>query len=65
MLVELREDEPREVELGLDTGLGWTEIRSGVEPGQIVVTSSQFLLDSESKLQEAIRKLLSDEHRGS
>ncbi|MDJ0852645.1 MAG: efflux RND transporter periplasmic adaptor subunit, partial [Myxococcota bacterium] len=50
--------DPREVELGLDTGAGWTEVVRGVEPGEEVVVSSQFLIDSESKLQEAIRKLL-------
>ncbi len=50
--------EPREIELGLDTGAGWTEVRRGLEPGERVVVSSQFLIDSESKLQEAIQKLL-------
>ncbi len=50
--------EPREIEPGLDTGAGWTEVRRGLEPGERVVVSSQFLIDSESKLQEAIQKLL-------
>ena len=49
---------PRPIELGLDTGDGWLEVRSGLEAGQEVVVSSQFLIDSESNLQEAVRKLL-------
>jgi hypothetical protein len=49
---------PREIELGLETGEGWTEITQGLRPGETVVVSSQFLIDSESKLQEAIQKLL-------
>ena len=36
---------------------GWTEIREGVEPGEAVVTSAQFLIDSESKLREAASKM--------
>ena len=50
--------EPRDVELGLDTGDGWLEVLSGVEAGDDVVVSSQFLIDSESNLQEAVQKLL-------
>ena len=50
--------EPREIELGLDTGEGWLEVRGGLREGEDVVISSQFLIDSESKLQEAQRKLL-------
>ena len=51
---------PREIELGLDTGEGFTEVTSGLEPGEEVVVSSQFLIDSESKLQEAIQKLVAE-----
>ena len=50
---------PREVELGLDSGDGWTEVSGGLDEGDSVVVSSQFLLDSESRLQEVVRKLLS------
>ena len=53
--------EPRDIELGLDTGEGWFEVVSGVEEGERVVVSSQFLIDSESNLQEAVRKLLAAE----
>jgi len=52
--------EPREVVLGIEGGdrNNEIEIRSGVEPGEQVVTSAQFLFDSESRLQESIQKML-------
>ena len=50
--------EPRDVELGLDSGDGWLEVVEGIGEGEEVVVSSQFLIDSESNLQEAVRKLL-------
>ncbi len=50
--------QPRDVTLGLDSGDGWLEIRAGVRESEKVVTSGEFLIDSESKLQEAIQKLL-------
>lgn len=49
--------EPREVVLG-STGGGYTEILRGLGDGETVVTSSQFLIDSESNLKEAISKIL-------
>ena len=49
--------EPRQVEVGLSSG-GLTEIRSGLEAGDQVVVSAQFLIDSESKLSEAAAKML-------
>jgi len=49
--------EPRSVTIGV-TSNGQTQIVSGLEAGEIVVTSSQFLLDSESKLQEATAKMV-------
>ena len=48
--------EPREVELGAAGG-GFQEIRRGLRAGERVVTSSQFLIDSESNLREAINKI--------
>lgn len=48
--------EPREVELGAAGG-GFQEIRRGLKAGERVVTSSQFLIDSESNLREAINKI--------
>jgi len=50
--------EPREVTLGLDSGEGLLEVREGLREGELAVTSGQFLIDSESKLQEAFQKLL-------
>ncbi|MCP5055695.1 MAG: efflux RND transporter periplasmic adaptor subunit [bacterium] len=50
--------EPRNVSLGMDSGDGWLEITDGLAVGDEIVVSSQFLIDSESNLQEAIRKLL-------
>jgi Cu(I)/Ag(I) efflux system membrane fusion protein len=47
---------PREVTLGVSSD-GWTEILNGVEPGEEVVVSAQFLIDSESKLREAASKM--------
>jgi Cu(I)/Ag(I) efflux system membrane fusion protein len=49
--------EPREVTLGVTAG-GFTQILEGVEAGEEVVTSSQFLIDSESKLREATAKMM-------
>lgn len=48
--------EPRAVETGLNSGR-WTEVASGVEPGEQIVVSGQFLLDSGSALRESFRKL--------
>ncbi len=49
--------EPRVVRVGVSSG-GMTQILSGVQPGEEVVTSAQFLIDSESKLREATAKML-------
>jgi Cu(I)/Ag(I) efflux system membrane fusion protein len=48
--------EPRDVSLGVSSE-GWTQITAGVEPGELVVVSAQFLIDSESKLREAAAKM--------
>lgn len=48
--------EPRVVSLGVSSD-GWTEIKEGVNPGDEVVISAQFLIDSESKLREAAAKM--------
>jgi len=40
---------PVEVQAGIESG-GQTEIKSGLQPGQKVVVSSQFLIDSEASL---------------
>ncbi|MFA5057156.1 MAG: efflux RND transporter periplasmic adaptor subunit [Opitutaceae bacterium] len=50
--------QPREVRLGARTGDNDYEVLSGLAAGERVVTSGQFLLDSESQLREAIQKML-------
>ena len=49
---------PRNVTLGLPVDDGKIQILSGLAAGETVVTSGQFLLDSESKLKEAVQKML-------
>lgn len=49
---------PREVTLGLSTDGGMVQALAGLAPGDVVVTSGQFLLDSESKLREAVQKMM-------
>ncbi|MGH7562128.1 MAG: efflux RND transporter periplasmic adaptor subunit [Gemmatimonadales bacterium] len=48
---------PHEVEIGRIAG-EYAEVLAGVEPGQQVVLSAQFLLDSESNLAEVMRSML-------
>jgi RND family efflux transporter MFP subunit len=50
--------EPRDVRLGVQSGDGQVEIISGLKPGEMVVTSGQFLIDSESKMREALAKMI-------
>ena len=50
--------EPRDVEIGA-TGGGYQQVLSGLRAGDVIVTSSQFLIDSESNLKEAISEMLS------
>ena len=50
--------EPRRVKIGLRDDQGNIEIVEGLLEGESIVTSAQFMLDSESKLQEAIQKML-------
>jgi Cu(I)/Ag(I) efflux system membrane fusion protein len=49
--------EPQPIEIGQSTS-EYTEVLTGVEPGQRVVTSAQFLLDSESNLAEVMRSMI-------
>ena len=49
--------EPREVKLGITTD-GVTQILAGLAVDEEVVTSAQFLIDSESKLREATAKMM-------
>ena len=49
--------EPRMVSIGARTEGGRYEVLNGLKEGERVVTSGQFLLDSESQLREAIQKM--------
>lgn len=48
---------PQDVEIGRIAG-DLAEVLSGLEPGQRVVTSAQFLLDSESNLAEVMKAMM-------
>ena len=50
--------EPREVTLGAESEDGTIRILSGLTGNEKIVVSAQFLIDSESRLQEAIQKML-------
>ena len=49
---------PRDIDTGLVGDRHLTEVLGGLDEGDQVVVSGQFLLDSESQLQEAVTKLL-------
>jgi len=50
--------EPRTVTLGPRSENNFYQVLSGLNEGERVVTSGQFMLDSESQLREAIQKML-------
>ena len=50
--------EPRIVTLGPRSEDSFYQVLSGLEEGERVVTSGQFMLDSESQLREAIQKMI-------
>ena len=50
--------EPREVRLGVRSRGDLYEVLGGLSDGERVVTSGQFMLDSESQLRDAIQKML-------
>ena len=54
--------EPREIRIAEEGGLGnrYVRVISGLLGEEVVVTSAQFMLDSESRLQEAIQKMLQE-----
>lgn len=54
--------QPREVGVGLESD-GLLEVRSGLEEGETIVTSAQFLIDSESNLQAAIQRMIAARRR--
>jgi len=50
--------EPRTVTLGLQAENDMYQVLGGLKEGERIVTSGQFMLDSESQLREAIQKML-------
>jgi len=53
--------DPRAVRTGTETTDGTVEILEGILPGEMVVTSGQFLLDTESRTREAIQKMTAEQ----
>lgn len=51
----------RTVQLGLQAG-DWVEVLEGVKEGDHIVTSANFLIDSESQLKSAVRGMARMEH---
>ncbi len=49
---------PRDVTLGLSLDDRSVQVLTGLGPGETIITSGQFLLDSESKLNEAVQKMM-------
>ncbi len=50
--------EPRNVQTGIETEDGMVEVLDGLKPGEMVVTSGEFLLDSEARIREALAKMI-------
>ncbi|MBU1023554.1 efflux RND transporter periplasmic adaptor subunit, partial [bacterium] len=55
---------PQEIIAGPSDSTGNIQVLSGLLEGQTVVTSGQFLLDSESRLKEALNKMLAAKSGG-
>ena len=49
---------PRKVTLGVEGEHNTFQVLAGLHEGDIIVTSAQFMFDSESRLREAIQKML-------
>jgi RND family efflux transporter MFP subunit len=56
--------EPRTIALGARSEDNRYEVLTGLKDGERVVTSGQFMLDSESQLREAIQKMAGNEPAG-
>lgn len=50
--------EPRPIKLGMEGENGTFQVLDGLKEGDNIVTSAQFMFDSESRLREAIQKML-------
>ncbi len=52
--------QPREVTIGVEGDNNEFQVLEGLEEGESIVVSAQFMFDSESRLREAIQKMLAD-----
>jgi RND family efflux transporter MFP subunit len=50
--------DPRNVKTGVEAEGGKIEVLSGLAPGEMVVTSGEFLLDSEARLRESLARMV-------
>lgn len=50
--------EPRDVVMGIQTEGGMVEVLEGLQVGEMVVTSGQFLLDSEARMRESLARMI-------
>ncbi len=50
--------QPRDIHTGVEAEEGLIEVVHGLDEGDRIVTSGQFLLDAESKLKEAVARML-------
>ncbi len=48
----------RDIHVGVEAESGMVEVLYGIDEGEVVVTSGQFMLDAESKLKEAVAKMM-------
>ena len=48
----------REVKIGIESAENEFQVLKGLREGEEIVISAQFMLDSESRLQEAVQKML-------
>ena len=55
--------QPREVKLGLEGNDNEFQVLEGLQENEQIVISAQFMLDSESRLREAIQKMLEVQQR--
>lgn len=53
--------EPRTVETGVEAEGGMVQVNAGLEPGERVVVSGQFLLDSEASVRESLARMVRGE----
>ena len=56
--------EPRQVKLGVEVNGHQYQVLKGLSEGEEVVLSAQFMLDSESRLREAVQKMLEGRRPG-